>query len=124
VAVFRPGVQAPVHDHRSWAVIGIYRGRERETWFRRPDGPGPLEVVADFTNETGTAHVVPDATIHTVAALDDREAVSIHVYGTDIVTQERSTYDRASGAVVPYRPEFHARRPAEDELGLPAGDRR
>src|SRR5512135_3133936 len=31
VAVFKPGVSAPVHNHGSWAVIGIYRGRERET---------------------------------------------------------------------------------------------
>jgi predicted metal-dependent enzyme (double-stranded beta helix superfamily) len=114
VAVFRPGVQAPVHDHRSWAVIGICRGREHETWFRRPeDVEGPLQVVAAFTNETGTAHVVPDGVIHTVEALDDRDAVSIHVYGTDIVTQERSTYDRQTGAVVPYRPDFSSATPAQ-----------
>jgi predicted metal-dependent enzyme (double-stranded beta helix superfamily) len=49
---------------------------------------------------------VPDGTIHTVEALDGVDAVSIHVYGTDIVTQERSTFDLATGREDIYRPEF------------------
>lgn len=109
VAVFGPGQLAPVHDHGSWAVIGIYRGREQETWFRPADDgstPGRVRLDEDrsFVNETGTAHVVPDATIHTVEALDGVDAVSIHVYGTDIVTQERSAYDLDTGRVSPYAP--------------------
>ncbi|GAA3178814.1 hypothetical protein GCM10010531_36010 [Blastococcus jejuensis] len=109
VVVFAPGVTAPVHDHGSWAVIGIYRGRERETWFRRTDGgatPGTAQLVADrtFVNPTGSVHLVPDGTIHTVEALDGVDAVSIHVYGTDIVTQDRSEFDLETGRVQPYRP--------------------
>jgi predicted metal-dependent enzyme (double-stranded beta helix superfamily) len=109
VVVFGPGITAPVHDHGAWAVIGIYRGRERETWFRRTDDggtPGTAQLVADrsFDNPTGSVHVVPDGTIHTVEALDGADAISIHVYGTDIVTQERSEFDLETGRVQPYRP--------------------
>jgi len=112
VAVFGPGITAPVHDHGSWAVIGIYRGRERETWFRRANdgaaGAVHLEPAHSFVNATGSVHEVPDGTIHTVEALDGADAVSIHVYGTDIVTQERSTFDLVTGREEIYRPEFTA----------------
>ena len=37
VVVLRPGTPLPVHNHGSWAVIGVYKGREHETWFRRID---------------------------------------------------------------------------------------
>jgi predicted metal-dependent enzyme (double-stranded beta helix superfamily) len=105
VAVFATGARAPVHDHGSWAVIGIYRGREKETWFRSGPGDGPA-LVEDrvFVNDPRTTHVVPDGVIHTVEALD--EAVSIHVYGTDIVLQERNSYDPVTGAVERYQPAF------------------
>jgi 3-mercaptopropionate dioxygenase len=103
VAVFRPGAAAPIHDHGTWAVIGIYRGRERETWFRHTDSG--LAEVRSFVNPTGAVSVVPTGMIHTVQALDDQDAVSLHVYGTDIVTQERSMFD-LDGRAQPYRPTF------------------
>lgn len=109
VVVFGPGVRAPVHNHGAWAVIGIVHGRERETWFRRTDdggvpGTARLEEERSFVNATGSVHVVPDGIIHTVEALDGVDAVSIHLYGTDIVTQDRSEFDMATGRVQPYRP--------------------
>ena len=81
------GAPSPVHDHGSWAVIGIYRGRERETWFRPGPGDGPA-LVEDcvFVNHPRTTHAVPDGIIHTVEALD--EAVSIHVTGPRDVSRK------------------------------------
>jgi predicted metal-dependent enzyme (double-stranded beta helix superfamily) len=110
-AVFRPGVVAPVHDHGTWAVVGVYRGRERETRYRRLDdgrepGRARLEVERTLVSPAGTVTIVPDGAIHTVEALDGRPAVSLHVYGTDIVTTPRSTYDLARGRVEPFRPDF------------------
>lgn len=112
----KPGVSAPVHNHGSWAVIGIYRGRERETWFRRTDdtaapGQAQLVEVRTLVNPTGTVTVVPDGTIHTVEALNGQDAVSIHIYGTDIVTQPRSTFDLDTGAEEIYRPDFAEPQP-------------
>jgi predicted metal-dependent enzyme (double-stranded beta helix superfamily) len=111
VAVFAPGARTPVHDHGSWAVTGTYRGREQETWFQRTDDgsvPGRAQLVAELTrvNEPGTVCAVPDGMIHTVEALDGRQAVSLHVYGTDIVTQPRRTYDLDAGTEAPFTPAF------------------
>jgi predicted metal-dependent enzyme (double-stranded beta helix superfamily) len=111
VVVLRPDTPLPVHNHGSWAVIGVYKGREHETWYQRLDdgtvpGRSRLEVDQTFVNERGTASVVPDGRIHTVEAMDGKQAVSIHVYGTDIVTQQRSEFDLQTGTEKVFRPPF------------------
>jgi 3-mercaptopropionate dioxygenase len=121
VVVLRPGTPLPVHNHGSWAVIGVYKGREHETWFRRVDdgsvpGRAQLEVDQIFVNDRGTASVVPDGRIHTVEAMDGQQAVSIHVYGTDIVTQQRSEFDPLTGTERVFRPPF-AEADATDQAG-------
>jgi predicted metal-dependent enzyme (double-stranded beta helix superfamily) len=121
VVVLRPGTPLPVHNHGSWAVIGVYQGREHETWFRRVDdgsvsGRAQLEVDQTFVNERGTVGVVPDGRIHTVEAMDAHQAVSIHIYGTDIVTQQRSEFDPKAGTERVFRPPF-AEADAADQAG-------
>jgi hypothetical protein len=44
-----------------------------------------------------------------VEALDDRDAVSLPVYGADIVTQERTTFDPVTHRTEIYRPAFEPR---------------
>ncbi len=112
VVSLRPGMPLPVHNHGSWAVIGVYRGRERETRFARLDdrseaGRASLVRAAESINETGSVTIVPDGEIHTVEALDGQPAISLHVYGTDIVTRERSTFDLERGTEEVFRPTFH-----------------
>jgi len=104
VAVFGPGVVTPAHDHGAWAVVGTYRGREREIRYRR-SGTG-LEVDCTLVNPPGAVSVIPLDAIHSVEALDGRDAVSIHIYGTDIVTQRRSTYDTTTGEARSFTPDF------------------
>jgi predicted metal-dependent enzyme (double-stranded beta helix superfamily) len=111
IAVLKPGVALPIHNHGSWAVIGVYRGREKDRWFHRLDdgtvpGHAELELERAFVNPRGTVSLVPDGAIHTVEALDGMPAVSIHVYGTDIVTQVRSTFDLESCTEEIFRPPF------------------
>jgi predicted metal-dependent enzyme (double-stranded beta helix superfamily) len=35
--VWKPGQTTPIHDHLTWALIGVYRGEERESLYRRLD---------------------------------------------------------------------------------------
>src|SRR5438132_13105185 len=35
--VWHPGQTTPIHDHLTWALIGVYEGEEREALFRRTD---------------------------------------------------------------------------------------
>ncbi len=111
VLVIRPGVALPVHNQGAWAVAGVYKGQERETWFRRLDdggtpGRAQLAVERTFVHQRGTVSVVPDGQVHMVEALGDEPAISIHIYGTDIVTQPRSTFDLETGSEKMFRPRY------------------
>ena len=94
--VWGPGQQTPVHDHTVWGLVGVLRGAEISQAFARgPDGrlaahgpphrlePGEVETVSPTIGD-----------IHQVSnAFDDRDSVSIHVYGANIGAVRRSTYD-------------------------------
>jgi len=93
--VWGPGQATPVHDHTVWGLVGVLRGAElSQAYARRGDAlaavgeahrlePGQIEAVSPTVGD-----------IHRVTnAFDDRTSISIHVYGADIGTVKRSTYD-------------------------------
>jgi predicted metal-dependent enzyme (double-stranded beta helix superfamily) len=98
--VWLPGQRTPIHDHVSWCVVGVYRGRELETRYRLVDGA--LERTS--TIEAGPGHVealIPPAeNIHTVQAGGDELTISIHVYGADIERLGSSVYRRFDDLVL------------------------
>jgi predicted metal-dependent enzyme (double-stranded beta helix superfamily) len=86
--VWKPGQATPIHDHRCWCVVGVWRGLERETTYTLygegdapylvPDGsaasvPGDVSVL-----------VPPEEDIHRVENAGTDIAISVHVYGDDI----------------------------------------
>jgi len=93
--VWGPGQATPVHDHTVWGLVGVLRGAElSQAYERRGETlaavgeahrlePGQIEAVSPTVGD-----------IHRVTnAFDDRTSISIHVYGADIGTVKRSTYD-------------------------------
>ncbi len=102
--VWTPGQTTPIHDHLTWALIGIYRGEERESLFRRlDDGSNPkfakLEMASEKINTKGHVTVLGSAGIHRVDNISKTPAWSIHVYGRDIGNTERHSYDPVTGEV-------------------------
>ena len=56
--VIPAGAETPVHDHLAWGLIGVYRGRQHETVYRRLDdgadkARADIEVSRAQTLETG-----------------------------------------------------------------------
>lgn len=99
-----PGQTTPIHDHLTWAVVGVYQGQERESIYRRvDDGSDPeqatLELVSARFNERGHVTVLSHAGIHRIDNVSSKPSLSIHVYGRDIGTLERHSYDPVTGAV-------------------------
>ncbi|MBV8684131.1 MAG: cysteine dioxygenase [Caulobacteraceae bacterium] len=98
-----PGQGTPVHDHTVWGLVGMLRGAELCQNYAvvgdalRPVGEArrlhPGDVVA-VSPRVGDIHRVANA-------WHDQVSVSIHVYGADIGTVRRSTFD-ASGARLPF----------------------
>jgi 3-mercaptopropionate dioxygenase len=98
--VWGPGQKTPVHDHTVWGVIGMLRGGERCTSYRRENGRIEQQG-EDFLLEPGEVEMVSPAIgdIHRVAnAYDDRVSVSIHAYGANIGKVRRHVFDPQTGA--------------------------
>jgi predicted metal-dependent enzyme (double-stranded beta helix superfamily) len=89
--VWAPGMSIWPHDHSMWAAIGIYTGREDNTFFRRADG----SIEPRRTRELSTADVVllGDDVIHAVHNPLGEFTGSIHVYGGDFFNRDVSQWE-------------------------------
>src|SRR5580693_6038890 len=85
-----PGMTLYPHEHRMWAVIGMYGGQEDNAFFRRV--PGSLAPVGGRELPAGDVLVLGDDVIHSVANSGREFAVALHVYGGDFFTAERSEW--------------------------------
>ncbi len=102
--VWQPGQTTPIHDHLTWALIGVYDGEETESIYRRTDdGSDPkiarIEKLSDRTNGKGHVTVLGHRGIHLVSNLSEEPTRSIHVYGRDIGHTERHSYDPVTGEI-------------------------
>ncbi len=88
------------HNHRMWAVIGIYQGLEQNYFFRRAkDGltrHGSKDLSAKDTIPLGAE------IIHAVTNPLDQITGAIHVYGGDFFATPRSEWDPETFEEHPY----------------------
>ncbi len=85
--VWKPGQATPIHDHRCWCVVGVWRGLERETTYDLHGDGDPYVVPRGSTvAQRGDVSVLvpPDEDVHRVANCGTTLAISVHVYGADI----------------------------------------
>src|SRR5499427_1952301 len=92
--VWAPGMAVMPHNHRMWAVIGIYTGREDNIFWRRV-GETPNKIEAAGAKALGERDAEPLGTdiIHSVLNPIDRLTGAIHIYGGDFFAAERSEWD-------------------------------
>jgi predicted metal-dependent enzyme (double-stranded beta helix superfamily) len=79
------------HDHRMWAVIGIYCGREDNAFYHRSENG--LVAHGARTLELKDSLPLGEAVIHAVTNPLDRITAAIHVYGGDFFAVPRSEWD-------------------------------
>lgn len=92
--VWGPGQSTPVHDHTIWGLVGVLRGAEVCESFE-PRQDGVLSTVGRRTLHAGEVDAVSPTVgdIHSVKnAFDDRDSISIHVYGADIGAVRRHVF--------------------------------
>ena len=106
-----PRMTVRPHDHRMWAVIGIYGGCENNTFFRRGAQGlaqhGTRQLKAKETERLGSN------VIHAVTNELDSITAAIHVYGGDFFATPRSEWDPATLTEQPYDVE-HTMRAFEE----------
>ncbi len=83
------------HNHRMWAVIGVYTGREDNIFWRRlPDDPaGTIEAAGAKSLGERCAEPLGRDVIHSVTNPLGRLTAAIHVYGGDFYGMKRSDWD-------------------------------
>ena len=108
--VIPAGAETPVHDHLAWGLIGIYRGRQHETVYRRLDdgrdeGRAVLEVSRSQVMDTGQFYslIPPLDDIHYVKTVSNEPSVSIHLLANDTACVWRHRFEPATGAVQSFR---------------------
>jgi predicted metal-dependent enzyme (double-stranded beta helix superfamily) len=86
-----PGMALNPHEHRMWAVIGMYGGQEDNAFYRRV--PGGLDPSGGRDLPAGDVLVLGDDVIHAVSNTRREFAVAVHVYGGDFFSAPRSEWD-------------------------------
>jgi predicted metal-dependent enzyme (double-stranded beta helix superfamily) len=98
--VWAPGMSIYPHDHRMWAVIGVYAGTEDNVFYRRtPEG---LVRAAARRLEAGATAMLGAETVHAVANPLGSSTGAIQVYGGDFFGVSRSEFDPLTLAERPF----------------------
>ena len=107
--VVNPGFVSPPHDHRTWAVIGIYDGQEDNTFYRLIDGSRRVEQAGSRNLRKGEVLTLETEAIHKIANPLNNKLIALHVYGKNIFEIERSAWDPATGSEHPFKLALDAR---------------
>jgi predicted metal-dependent enzyme (double-stranded beta helix superfamily) len=98
--VWGPRMTIFPHNHRMWAVIGIYTGREDNVFWRR-DGD---RVAAAGARSLSVGDVEPLGRdiVHSVLNPIEKLTGAIHIYGGDFFAEQRSEWDPETLRRQPY----------------------
>jgi predicted metal-dependent enzyme (double-stranded beta helix superfamily) len=93
--IWAPNMTLLPHNHRMWAVVGIYTGREDNIFWRRvPGGPSSkVEAAGAKALSEKDAEPLGRDIIHSVTNPIPRLTGAIHVYGGDFFAPGRSEWD-------------------------------
>ena len=98
--VWPPHMTLYPHDHRMWAAIAIYGGREENAFYRRmgstivPSGGKDLRE--------GDVLLLGDDAVHSVHNPEAAYTGAIHVYGGDFISEPRSQWTGDAPTEEPY----------------------
>jgi predicted metal-dependent enzyme (double-stranded beta helix superfamily) len=121
--VVPPGARTPVHDHLAWGLVGIYRGKQNETIYRRLDdgsreGRAELEIKRRQTLNAGQFYALlpPEDDIHYVETVSDTPSISIHLLANDTACVWRHRYEPEAHTVTAFRSGYSNAPCPEDRL--------
>jgi len=98
--IWSPCMTLYPHDHRMWAVIGLYGGREDNVFYRRTRQG--IESAGGRRLEASDTLTLGKAAIHSVTNPWRQFTGAIHVYGGDFFGVPRSEWDPETLAERPY----------------------
>lgn len=98
--IWAPGMAIYPHDHRMWAIIGLYGGREDNIFYHRNDGQ--LATAGGRELNVSDVAVLGKNVIHAVSNPLRLFTGAIHIYGGDFFSVERSEWSPDTFEERPY----------------------
>ncbi|WP_169545055.1 hypothetical protein [Sneathiella aquimaris] len=91
--VWPPYMSVPPHNHKMYAIIGLYAGREDNAFWRKKDRE--IEIVSGKSIGVGEAVTLGRDIIHSVLNPINKKTAAIHVYGGDFMSpfNDRTQWD-------------------------------
>lgn len=92
---FAPGTVSTIHNHGTWGVVAVLKGREKNTFWRRtnhPEFPDRIERVGEKILEAGDIISFTANAIHSVEAIGDEPTITFNIYG-ETNSKNRFEYD-------------------------------
>jgi len=112
VCRFDPYTVVPPHEHKMNAFIGVFKGREKNHFFKK-DANG-LKYKSTQIIDTGQMTSIGTDGLHAVVAEGEEDCYSLHVYTGPLSKIKRSLFDWDTGQALEFTDEnFHRlKRPA------------
>ena len=111
-ARFGPETMTPIHNHHSWAIVGVYRGRDLYQRWRRLDagtgaGKAQVELIEERVLEAGDVAIVPapPQDIHAQQGYAGEGAYELVLFGTNPTGKPRLYFDPALGIAFTSQPQ-------------------
>jgi predicted metal-dependent enzyme (double-stranded beta helix superfamily) len=79
---YPPSTRTPPHNHGTWAVVSVYRGREDNVVYERAGRS--LTATGRESMHAGEAVRLDTDAIHDLSTCANEPTCSIHVYGADL----------------------------------------
>jgi predicted metal-dependent enzyme (double-stranded beta helix superfamily) len=96
---FSPESATPVHDHNSWGVACVVRGRDRyKHWELAPDGRVRILYETDLEPGSFVTWLGPPHDIHSQQGVGG-DAMELVLFGKNVTVIPRNYYDPVTGAV-------------------------
>jgi predicted metal-dependent enzyme (double-stranded beta helix superfamily) len=104
IDTFDRGQTTQIHNHRTWAVVGLLDGAERNEIFR-PDSEltRPPERVAERITRPGDIFTLMEPEMHRLTTDQGAFSQSFHVYGADVGTIRRLAWDATNQRYTEFR---------------------
>ena len=102
--VWAPKMTMLPHNHNTWAVVGVYAGREDNIFWRRlkDDPNGKIEAAGAKSIASTEVAALGKKLIHSVTNPTSSFTSAIHVYGANFFEIERSEWEPVNLVESPY----------------------
>jgi predicted metal-dependent enzyme (double-stranded beta helix superfamily) len=104
IDTFDQGQTTQIHNHRTWGVVGLLEGAERNEIFRPDSGlVRPPERVAERITRPGDIFTLMEPEMHRLSTDQGAFSQSFHVYGADVGTIRRLAWEEMSCRYTEFR---------------------